>query len=222
MTLGEISVELILLYGFVVPNVMLLQVAAAVNIQYQKNEDIQYTYIKTCTPIEEHARTILTPYAFNALQNELVLSMQYEVTDTPDGSYHLRHYKGLDKALVICTEQIQCSCKSFEHSGIICRHCLRVLLVKNCFQLPEIYFLPRWRSDSNFYSVDVQNQQPGVDECCEVFHTLSATLLTESIMTRERFNYVHRELAGLIENVRNMPASNEFTVTSGPRSLVEL
>lgn len=173
-------------------------------------------------PIEEHARTILTPYAFNALQNELVLSMQYEVTEIPDGSYHLRHYKRQDKALVIYAEPIQCSCKSFEYSGIICRHCLRILVLKNCFQLPEIYFLPRWRSYGNLSSVDVQNQQPPGEDCCEMFHALSATLLTESMMTRERFDYVRREFKRLIENVRNMSDGSDSTVTSGRGSFVEL
>ncbi|CAM8988977.1 unnamed protein product [Rhodiola kirilowii] len=199
------------------------EITAAVNIDYRKNEETQYTHIKTCMPVEEHARSVLTPYAFNVLQNELVLSMQYEITDMPDGSYHVRHYKGLDKAAVVgCAEPIQCSCKAFEHSGILCRHCLRILLLKNCFQLPETYFLPRWRSDSSLYSVDNQNQQTGMDECRQAFHTLSATLLTESIMTRERFDYVHRELTGLIENVRNMPVSNATTMTSAFGNLVEL
>lgn len=164
-------------------------------------------------PIEEHARSILTPYAFNWFQNETVLSMQYAITELTNGSYLVQHYKKMDdERLVIwepADEQIQCSCKEFEHSGILCRHSIRVLAMKNYFQLPTKYFLPRWRRESLSAPFDEQNPQRS-DECTEAFHSLAATLLSESLISKERFSYVHRELTGIIERVKNMEALDEL------------
>ncbi|XP_057997657.1 putative protein FAR1-RELATED SEQUENCE 10 [Hevea brasiliensis] len=43
--------------------------------------------------------------------------------------------------------QATCSCQHFEFWGILCRHILSVFLHKDCFQIPDVYFLMRWRSD---------------------------------------------------------------------------
>lgn len=182
-------------------------------------------HIKTCMPIEEHARSILTPYAFNVLQHEIVLSMQYAITEMANGSYIVRHYKKMDgECLVIWIpddEQIHCSCKEFEHSGILCRHSLRVLIVKNYFELPERYFLHRWQLESSLLPMDDQHVQISSDECTEAFHSLAATLLTESLISKERFNYVHREITGLLEHVRNMPVIDEFAMNMAANNVSE-
>ncbi|KAK4846842.1 hypothetical protein QYF36_022538 [Acer negundo] len=76
------------------------QVRAAANFGNLTREGMQYMHIKTCMPIEEHARSILTPYAFRVIQHEIELSMQYATR--MDGEY-----------LVIWIpedEQIHCSC----------------------------------------------------------------------------------------------------------------
>ncbi|XP_062150677.1 putative protein FAR1-RELATED SEQUENCE 10 [Alnus glutinosa] len=201
------------------------QIGIAANIQNQTREGMQYMHIKTCMPIEEHARSILTPYAFNVLQHEIVLSMQYAITEMANGSYIVRHYKKMDgECLVIWIpddEQIHCSCKEFEHSGILCRHSLRVLIVKNYFELPERYFLHRWRLESSLLPMDDQHVQISSDECTEAFHSLAATLLTESLISKERFNYVHREITGLLEHVRNMPVIDEFAMNMAANNVSE-
>lgn len=174
---------------------------------------MHYMHIKTCMPIEEHARSILTPYAFHLLQHELVLAMQYAITEMANGSFILRHYKKMEgECLVIWIpddEQIHCSCKEFEQSGILCRHSLRVLVMKNFFQLPDKYFLLRWRLESSLVPTDDHSIQSSNDECAQAFHSLAATLLTESLVSKERFDYVHRGLTGLLESVRNTPLADE-------------
>ncbi|XP_055959838.1 putative protein FAR1-RELATED SEQUENCE 10 [Mercurialis annua] len=190
------------------------QVGVAANFGNQSGDRMQYTHIKTCMPIEEHARSILTPYAFNVFQNEIVLSMQYGTQEMADGSYLVRHYKKMDGEYLVWIpedEQIHCSCKEFEHSGILCRHSLRVLAVKNYFQLPEKFYPLRWRQDHSLVTADYQNAQSNSDECAQAFHSLAATLLTESLVSKERFTYVHRELTGLLDHVRNMPVTEEFS-----------
>lgn len=192
------------------------QVSIAANFGNQTREVMQYMNVKTGMPIEEHARNILTPYAFNILQREIVQSVQYATTEMANGSYLVRHYKKLDGECVVIwmpdDEQIHCTCKEFEHSGILCRHSLRVLVVKNYFQLPEKYFLLRWRLESSLDSLDDVNTQVSADDCSQSFNTLTATLLTESLVSKERFNYVHRELSSLLEHVRNMPVIVDYVV----------
>lgn len=177
---------------------------------------MQYMHLKTCTPIEEQARSILTPYAFRVIQQEVELSMQYETTEMTNGTFVVRHFKKFDGEYFVIwipeDEQIHCSCKQFQHSGILCRHSLRVFFIKNYFQLPEKYFLLRWRLGSSLFPIEDHNAQSSSDECAQAFHSLAATLLTESLISKERFNYVHRELTTLLDNVRNMPVIDEFAV----------
>lgn len=175
-------------------------------------------------PIEEHARSILTPYVFQVFQHEIVLSLQYAVTELANGSYLVQHYKKLDEERLVFwvpdDEEIQCSCKEFEHSGILCRHSIRVLTVKNCFELPVKYLLLRWRQESSMAPIDEQNP-PSTDECAQAFHSLAANLLTESLISKERFNYVHRELTGILAHVKNMEVIDEFTINVAANNVSE-
>lgn len=176
---------------------------------------MQYVLNKTCIPIEEHACNFLTPFAFNDLQHELVLSMQYALSKMPDGSYLVHHYKKMDaERLVIWipeNEQIHCSCKEFESSGMLCRHALRVFVLKNYFQLPEKYYLNRWRQESSLVFYNNQDTQT-YDDWFQEFQSLTETLLRESAITKERSDYIRKELSKelkrLIGKVRGMPESD--------------
>ncbi|KAF7139940.1 hypothetical protein RHSIM_Rhsim06G0176200 [Rhododendron simsii] len=206
--------------------VMFEQVGSGANFGYEYRGELQYMPTKTCLPIEEHARGILTPYAFNVLQHEIVLSMQYAATDMGNGSFLVRHYKKMEgESLVFWMpedEQVHCSCKEFEHSGILCRHSVRVLVLKNYFQIPEKYFPPRWRRESCLLHVDDPITQFSNDECSQVFHSLTATLFAESLISKERFCYVNRELSQILRNVQNMPANNEVAMNLAPNNANEL
>ncbi|KAG2719571.1 hypothetical protein I3843_03G259100 [Carya illinoinensis] len=201
------------------------QVGIATNLQNKTREGMQYMHIRTCMPIEEHARSILTPYAFNVLQHEIVLSMQYATTEMTNGSYLVRHYRKMDGEFLVIwmpeNEQIHCSCKEYEHSGILCRHSLRVLTLKNYFELPEKFFLLRWRSETSSLAMDDQNAQIRSNDCAQTFHSLAETILTESMISKERFDYVHGELTGLLEHVRNMPVIDEFALNTAPNNVSE-
>ncbi|XP_038714131.1 putative protein FAR1-RELATED SEQUENCE 10 isoform X2 [Tripterygium wilfordii] len=83
------------------------QVAAAASFGNQTREPMQYIHIKTCMPLEEHARSILTPYAFNVFQREIALSMHYAASEMENGSYLVRHYKKMDgECLVIWISEV--------------------------------------------------------------------------------------------------------------------
>ncbi|KAI4308515.1 hypothetical protein L6164_031578 [Bauhinia variegata] len=200
------------------------QIGLAANFTKANKAGMHFMPLKTCMPIEEHARSILTPYAFNVLQREIMLSMQYAMTELANGSYLVQHYKKMDtERLVIWmsdNEQIHCSCKEFEHSGILCRHAIRLLVLKNYFQLPQKYLLLRWQRESSIAPIDDQNPQSS-DECAQAFHSVAENLLTESLISQERFNYVHRELTGILEQVKNMPVIDEFAVNVAANNVSE-
>lgn len=192
------------------------QVGRSTKFQNHARLEMQYMHVKTCIPIEEHARSVLTPFAFNALQNELVLAMQYAASEMANGSFIVRHYKKMDgERLVIWIpedEQIHCSCKEFESSGILCRHALRVLMIKNYFQLPDKYFLSRWRRESTPIIYEDNGSQNGEDEWFREYECLTETLFAESSLTRERSDYVRseltKELTRLLKEVRNLPETD--------------
>lgn len=169
----------------------LLQVAFAANTVNRNKGKLLYMPIKTCLPIEEHARGLLTPYSFSFLQHEIVLSMQYAITEMDNGSYLVRHYKKLEgECLVLCNskdEQVHCSCKEFEHSGSLCRHALRLLVVKNCFQISDRYIPIRWRLGSSLGMLDDEiTQVSRSNEYSQAFHSLAEALFSETLISKDR------------------------------------
>lgn len=192
----------------------------------KSHDQTQYMHLKTCLPIEEHARSVLTPFAFDRTQQEMALAMQYAVSEMANGSYLVHHFKKVDgERLVIWIpedEQIHCSCKEFESTGTLCRHALRVLLFKNYFQLPSKYLLNRWCQESSLLCYSGINSIKMKDEWYQEFHSLTGTLFSEAMLTKERSDFVHRELTkeltGLISQVRDMPAGDEVVtdVTLSP------
>ena len=186
-------------------------------------------YAKTCVPMEEHARSVLTPFAFNAFQHELVLAMQYATTEMANGSHLVHHFKKLDaERLVIWMpddEQIHCSCKEFESSGLLCRHALRVFMVKNYFELPEKYYLHRWRRESSLAFYDDNGTEHGNDEWFQEYQCLTESLFAESCITKERSDYARseltKELGRILNEVRNLPESEgvaAMDITLSPTS----
>ena len=153
--------------------------------------------------------------------------MQYATKDMANVSYLVRHYNKLEgECLVIWipdNEQVHCSCKEYEHSGILCRHSLRVLVLKNYFQIPEKYYPLRWRLDSSLVlSDDHIMQQDNNDEYYEAFNSLTSSIYSESLISKERFSYVHKELTQILEVVRNMSDFDETALDLAPNNVSEL
>lgn len=186
-------------------------------------------HLKTSLPIEEQARNVLTPFAFTALQQEMVLAMQYAASEMADGSYLVRHFKKVDREHLVIwipeDEQINCSCKEFESTGTLCRHAIRVLLFKNYFEIPDKYLLNRWRQESSHFYYNGQSNLFIKDERYKEFNFLTEPLFSEALLTKERSDYVHRELkeqlAELLCKVRDMPtADHVMSDTCSPTDML--
>lgn len=191
------------------------QVGNAVDFQNQAGEEAtmrqnyQNVKIKTCMPIEEHASGLLSHYAFDMFQKEIVASTQYAVFETSRETYLVRHRLKTDGGHPVrcVAEEIYCSCQEFECSGILCRHALRVLSLKNCFALPDKYLLARWRRESLLIP-----KSSGYRYRSQALRSLASIIIQESSTTKDRFNYVQWHMSKLLAHVRDMPTMEESAV----------
>ncbi|KAL2935193.1 Protein FAR-RED ELONGATED HYPOCOTYL 3 [Bienertia sinuspersici] len=52
--------------------------------------------------------------------------------------------------------ELRCTCRLFEHRGILCRHCIRVMEMTNMPSVPEKHVLQRWRKDIKRKHLDIK------------------------------------------------------------------
>ncbi|KAI4374358.1 hypothetical protein MLD38_012363 [Melastoma candidum] len=182
--------------------------------------------LKTGSPIESHAASVLTPYAFNRLQEELVLAPQYASLMVDEGYFIVRHHTELDggcKVLWIPHEEvISCSCRHFEFSGILCRHILRVLSSNNCFQIPDQFLPLRWH---NIPLSSPRSAQTSADHRrkIQLLHSMVETLLTESVGSGDRIDMACAQIATVLSRIKEFSGSVEGSSEAGlnsPESLM--
>ncbi|XP_045791441.1 protein FAR1-RELATED SEQUENCE 11-like [Trifolium pratense] len=195
-----------------------LDVGVAVQIRNQVGEEARMRQkyhnhlLKTSFPMEEHVASILTPYAFGLIQIEIELSTKYAATETNSGSFIVKHHTKDDGGRLVTwiesQESIRCSCKEFEFSGILCRHAIRVLLMKNYFHIPSKYLPFRWRRESSLIprSRHIVNNN---DVSSSEFHSLIQCLEYESLKTKERKQIATKGLEDLIREIKGMSESHE-------------
>lgn len=132
-------------------------------------------------------------------------SAQFAVYETAPEDYLVRHHlKSVGGHFVSCIpsdEDVHCSCKGFETNGILCRHALRVLSLKNCFFIPDKYLLTRWRRESSLFPKSSSHKYRS-----QALRSLASIIIQESALTKERFDYVEWHLSRLLSHVRDMPA----------------
>ncbi|KAM3377781.1 protein FAR1-RELATED SEQUENCE 11 [Capsicum galapagoense] len=194
------------------------QVAVTVDFKDQTGEqqtmqqNLQNICLKTGAPMEAHAATVLTPFAFSKLQEQLVLAAHYASFQVEDG-FLVRHHTKLEggrKVYWVPREGIiSCSCHQFEFSGILCRHALRVLSTGNCFQIPERYLPHRWRRISTPATKVLQNTQSDHTERVQLLQSMVSTLVTESAKSRERLDIATENVSILLSRIREQPICSQ-------------
>lgn len=110
-------------------------------------------------PLEIHASKVYTSTMFEQFGKLLYEAGQYMVEEMEHPKLYLvRHEKAAQKekwfkivfrvAVDIETEEVNCECGLFEHSGIPCAHSLKVMLHLGFRTLPARYVLKRWTRDA--------------------------------------------------------------------------
>lgn len=159
--------------------------------------------------MESHAASVLTPFAFSKLQEQLIMAAHY-ASYQMDDSFLVRHHTKLEggrKVYWVPREGIiSCSCHQFEFSGILCRHALRVLSTGNCFQIPERYLPLRWRRSM---PLNRHLQVPRSDhaERIQLLQSMVTTLVTESAKSKQRLDMATEQVSVLLSQIREQPVS---------------
>lgn len=192
------------------------QVAVAVDFKDQTGEqqtmqqNLQNICLKTGAPMESHAATILTPFAFSKLQEQLVLAAHYASFPFEDGFLVRHHTKAEGGRKVYWAPRegiISCSCHQFEFSGILCRHALRVLSTGNCFQIPDRYLPSRWRRISMTSTKLLQNAPNDHADRVQLLQNMVSSLITESAKSKERLDTALEQVSVLLSQIKEQPVS---------------
>ncbi|XP_027158742.1 protein FAR1-RELATED SEQUENCE 11 [Coffea eugenioides] len=176
--------------------------------QQTMQQNLQNLCLKTGAPMESHAATVLTPFAFSKLQEQLVLAAHYASFQMED-CFLVRHHTKLDggrKVYWVPREGIiSCSCHQFEFSGILCRHALRVLSTGNCFQFPDRYLPLRWRRISTPSAKLHQTTPSEHTDRIQLLQTILSSLITECAKSRERLDIATEQVSILLSRIREHP-----------------
>ncbi|XP_044364495.1 protein FAR1-RELATED SEQUENCE 5 [Triticum aestivum] len=115
--------------------------------------------IKFNIPIERHASNVYTRTMFRIFSEELYQSGPYEVIGQQlDGKMIVEHVNAeIRKRWCKVTYEVDvdresdtytCECGMFQHSGILCRHILKVMLHVKLQVIPDKYIMKRWTRDA--------------------------------------------------------------------------
>ncbi|EPS63307.1 hypothetical protein M569_11475, partial [Genlisea aurea] len=125
--------------------------------------------LRTPSPMEKQASSLYTKRIFAKFQEELVETFVY-TANRVDGDQHNFTYrvakfeddrKSYSVAVNVAEKRASCSCRMFEHCGILCRHILTVFtVVTNILTLPSHYILKRWtRSAKSIETSDEKDSE---------------------------------------------------------------
>ncbi|CAI9108539.1 OLC1v1008161C1 [Oldenlandia corymbosa var. corymbosa] len=193
------------------------QVAAAVDAKdvagAKLHRKVQRFPLKTGSPIESHVATVLTPYAFGKLQEELILAPQYASLMVDENYFIVRHHIEIDGGCKVlwapCDEFISCSCRNFEFTGILCRHILRVLSAGNCFRVPDQYLPHRW-SDISLIPSKTHPSSSSDDYSgkLQMFQSVISKLIAESVETQERLDVACDQVGLALARIQGFPGGS--------------
>ncbi|PRQ39356.1 putative transcription factor FAR family [Rosa chinensis] len=173
-------------------------------------QKLQRVCLKTGSPIESHAASVLTPHAFGKLQEELVLAPQYASLPVDESFFQVRHHTQADGGCKVIwvpsQEHISCSCCEFEFTGILCRHILRVLSNNNCFRIPDQYLPIRWCGVSSSSTNTFQTAKDK-SEKIQLLESMASTLVAESVETEERLDVAYEQIAVVLSRVKDIPST---------------
>lgn len=208
----------------------MVDVKDQVGLKQKMQRKIHKVSLKTGSPIESHAATVLTPYAFCKLQEELVLAPQYASLMVDESCYFIvRHHTEMDGGCKVIWVPhdgfISCSCHYFEFTGILCRHVLRVISTNNCFHIPDQYLHIRWRDVTLPLTKSVQTSTFGEHAGkIQWLQSMVSTLVTESMETEERLDVACDQIGLVLARIKGFPGqshgANDISYNSPSGSLI--
>ncbi|KAJ1394536.1 hypothetical protein SESBI_34113 [Sesbania bispinosa] len=143
------------------------QVGVAVNIRNQAGDEARMRQkyhnhqIRTGFPLEEHAASIFTPYAFELLQHEIQLSTKYAAIEAGNDSYIVRHHTKVDGGRFVNwieeEESIHCSFRCLEVESLKTKDRVEVATKELGKVIQIIKSMPKIQEKSTEMERDVPN-----------------------------------------------------------------
>ncbi|KAM0894146.1 hypothetical protein ACQ4PT_024649 [Festuca glaucescens] len=115
--------------------------------------------LRAGVPIEKHGTRVYTRAMFERFYRELFRSGSFKCTEDDDGCRYILTYANArpefdysrKQFVVTCNSDrtdFFCVCKGFEHSGIPCRHVLKVLVHSGAVKIPAGLVKKRWTTSA--------------------------------------------------------------------------
>ncbi|KAF3787438.1 FAR1-RELATED SEQUENCE 9 protein [Nymphaea thermarum] len=203
--------------------VFVIQCEQAIDGWFEKQleDDLKSSYmkpiLKTNFPMEVQAAEVYTRIIFLEFQDQLIQSLQHVAELTNEngtistfkvaefGAENISHIVSFD-AIEGCAS---CSCQMFEYAGILCRHVLRVFMVKNIMLLPSNCIWKRWTRSamngdatkdqgSHVHSNFQENRYLLYKDLCRE----AISYASEGALSLEIYNLAKRAIRKALEEVR--------------------
>lgn len=194
-------------------------------IECARDEKLYQLMLKTGHPIEKQAAEVLTRYAFNLFQEELLNAMKYSCQPADDeGMTIVRHFTKNDggRSVVADDGSLHCSCKNFEFHGILCRHALRVLMQQNKFRLPDEYLPQRWRKDALQRSQLRRDRPTNSNDRRKMISMLARRLEDAGCVNESAFTLVVAGLERLLEEANRQASAPVEAATTAAEQVGSL
>ncbi|KAL2923032.1 Protein FAR-RED IMPAIRED RESPONSE 1, partial [Bienertia sinuspersici] len=136
------------------------------------NDDRRKARVKSTSIVEKHFQKVYTDAKFREVQHECFSLMyclpkgetqltehvtEYNIEDRIQVGDPVHHVsKELKVVLDREKGELRCTCRLFEHRGILCRHYIRVMEMTNMPSVPEKHVLQRWRKDIKRKHLDIK------------------------------------------------------------------
>ncbi|KAF8670328.1 hypothetical protein HU200_050876 [Digitaria exilis] len=124
---------------------------------YQANQGVP----RIPLPLLWQAANLYTLITFDLFRKEYELSMDcmaYSCGEFGSLSEYMITVKNKTKEQLVRFDSsngtVACTCKRFENAGLLCCHIIKVYELRNVKEIPQQYFLKRWRKDAKLVTMD--------------------------------------------------------------------
>ncbi|KAL2901297.1 Protein FAR-RED IMPAIRED RESPONSE 1 [Bienertia sinuspersici] len=112
------------------------------------NDDRRKARVKSTSIVEKRFQKVYTDAKFREVQHECFSLMYCLPNGETKLTEHVTEYTIEDRIQVgDPVHRVSRSLRLFEHRGIICRHCIRVMEMMNMPSVPEKHVLQWWRKE---------------------------------------------------------------------------
>ncbi|KAL6659843.1 hypothetical protein ACP70R_002672 [Stipagrostis hirtigluma subsp. patula] len=185
-----------------------------------------YPWLSTDYELEKQAARLYNRKIFLKFQKELKDRTKYQIQEIQKNVHYAvfktehhakQEYRNRRYTVTMDLEQkdFGCICCKFSKDGILCSHILKTLEYCNIFELPEKYFIDRWRpkerknisrSESLIPEIEIANSS---QLRYNILSRKLCAIASDGAETVERFNYIMTEAKNMESQLAGMRSGKE-------------